>query len=114
VRENLRKAFPLALLSGLLIWSMGCLSAPTAPKAEPPSAPVIPVGGSECKDIGAPILIHRVEPDYPAYVWKQRIEGMVVAEAKIATDGNVENIRVVLSPSEILTSLAIKAFSQWR
>jgi protein TonB len=114
VRENLRKAFQIGLLSGSLIWSANCSSAPVTSAAEPSSAPVTAAGGPKCNQVEAPTLIHRVEPDYPKDVRKRRLEGKVLVEAILTVDGTLVDFKVVSSPSKTLTRLAIEAFRQRR
>jgi TonB family protein len=67
-----------------------------------------------CKNVNAPTLIYHVDPEYPEAARKKRLEGKVVLEAILTADGNVEDIKVLSSPSETLTRVAIQAFSRWR
>jgi protein TonB len=91
------------MLAASLIWSTACSSAVQEPMA-----------GGGCKSIEAPKLLRSVEPDYPEEIRKQGVKGKVVAEAVLTPDGALEDIRIVSSPSEALSQLALKAFSQWR
>jgi TonB family protein len=73
------------------------------------------VAGPPCGTaVVAPVLIQKIEPAYPAELRKRRIAGVVIAEGTIATDGSVEDIRVLKSPSEDLSAVATSAFRQWR
>jgi protein TonB len=61
-----------------------------------------------------PKLVKRVEPAYPADVRKQRIEGKVVTECIIDSDGSISDIQVRSSPSQTLSDLAVAAIRQWQ
>jgi len=66
-----------------------------------------------CDNLQAPILVRRVEPDYPAYIRKQGWEGNVELKGIIGTDGRVFDLSVLKSPGKPLTDLADAAVSQW-
>jgi protein TonB len=59
------------------------------------------------------LLIHRVEPEYPAQVLHQRIDGPVVLQAWIAKDGSVRDLKMVKGYF-VLGRAAIDAVKQWR
>ena len=84
-------------------------TSPTAVQALPARTPT-PL----CKTFAKPVLIHRVEPEYPSEEQKQRLEGVVILESVIATDGSVQKSRVLQSPSEGLSKAALAAVRQWR
>jgi TonB family protein len=58
-------------------------------------------------------LVYRVEPQYPEAARKQKIQGPVVLDVRIAPDGAVENVRVV-SGATPLTQASSDAVKQWR
>jgi TonB family protein len=58
-------------------------------------------------------LIHRVEPEYPEAAAAQHIEGPVVLDVQVLTDGKVGNIKI-LSGNPLLTEAAVKAVRQWQ
>jgi TonB family protein len=68
---------------------------------------------TQCDNLAAPVLVHRVEPKYPEYVRKQRWEGEVVVRAIVGTDGKVSEITVQSSPGKPLSDLVVEAVSQW-
>jgi periplasmic protein TonB len=70
----------------------------------------IPVSGK----VVAPQLVLRVEPAYPETARIPRIQGLVILEAIITTDGRVEELRVLRSPSSLLSDSAVAAVSKWR
>jgi periplasmic protein TonB len=115
--------------------------APGAPGDEPVGPGVIPFGGGPGPSIpggsndGRPIevprpvaprqplkvsagvmaalLIHRVQPDYPAIAKAMHLSGTVELQARIGTDGTVQELEVV-SGNAILARAAVEAVQQWR
>ena len=67
------------------------------------------VGG----DIKEPRRITSVAPVYPAIAQQAGIEGIVIIEAIIGTDGAVESARI-LRPVPLLDQAALDAVTQWR
>ncbi len=59
------------------------------------------------------LLIHRVEPSYPALARAARIQGDVVLSAVINTGGEIANLQLV-SGHPMLVPEAIAAVRQWR
>ena len=70
----------------------------------------IRVGGS----VVAARLVSKVDPVYPAYAQENGIEGAVLLEAVISTDGNVLSLKVVNSADPDLARAATTAVQQWR
>lgn len=70
----------------------------------------IRVGGS----VEQAKLIEGAQPAYPEGAKSRGAQGVVVLEASIATDGRVENVKVVNSPDDELAKAALDAVSQWR
>ena len=68
------------------------------------------VGG----DVKAPVLSSRTEPQYPEAARKARMEGVVILEAIITADGNVEDVRVLKSVNPLLDASAVRAVQQWK
>ncbi|HLP24165.1 MAG TPA: energy transducer TonB, partial [Acidobacteriota bacterium] len=68
------------------------------------------VGG----DVKAPQLVNRVEPGYPEAARKARMEGVVILEAIITANGNVEDVKVLKSVNPLLDAAATRAVSQWK
>jgi TonB family protein len=75
--------------------------------AMPTGGPVVSQGVVE------PVLIHRVDPNYPMQARTQRISGRVTLATTIGKDGLVRNISLV-SGSPILAESAKIAVRQWR
>ena len=59
-----------------------------------------------------PIAIRRVEPEYPTIAKRAGIQGLVILEGVIGTDGRVESLRAVRS-IPVLDRAAISAVGQW-
>ena len=80
-----------------------------APTAAAQEAGPIRVGGS----ISAPKKIRHVSPKYPAEALAAGVEGLVVVEAVIATDGTVRDVQVMSSVA-MLDTAAMDAVRQWQ
>jgi protein TonB len=86
--------------------------APLPPKqASLPASPAAPVRRSE--GVQAGLLIHRVEPDYPALARQTHLQGTVQLHAVIGRDGSIESLEV-LSGHPLLVKAALDAVRQWR
>jgi periplasmic protein TonB len=59
------------------------------------------------------MLIHRVDPLYPAIARANRIQGQVTLDAIISKEGTIENLRAV-SGQPMLVPAALDAVRQWR
>jgi protein TonB len=62
----------------------------------------------------APVLVHRVEPEYTADARVKKVEGVTVVYLEITPEGKVQNARVTKSLEPGLDSKAVAAVSQWR
>ena len=58
-------------------------------------------------------LIRKVQPTYPPMARTARIQGTVVLQAVISTQGTIENLRVVTG-HPLLAPAAVEAVRQWR
>lgn len=94
----------------------GGVEAPVVKEPEPPVAPPEPpsgplrVGGN----VKAPVVTTRVEPEYTETARQARIAGVVVVEAIIDKQGNVDGVKVVKGLSMGLSDAAAKAVRQWK
>ena len=68
----------------------------------------------ECSEITHPEAIEKVNPTYPPEAREARIMGMVVLRSTISDEGTVEDLEVLESPDELLTTAALDAVNQWR
>lgn len=64
-------------------------------------------------NIKAPRKVFNVEPVYPPVAQAARVSGVVIIEARIGTDGGVEDARVLRS-IPLLDQAALDAVRQWR
>jgi protein TonB len=101
---------PNGVVGGLPNGVGGAGLLPDVPSIPAPPAPArpLPVGGR----IKEPAKIRYVAPVYPAIAQQARVEGTVVIEAIIGTDGRVKEARVVASKA-LLDDAALTAVRQW-
>jgi protein TonB len=64
-------------------------------------------------DIKEPRKTHEARPVYPPVAIAARVEGVVIINATIGTDGSVVNVRVTRSVP-LLDQAALDAVRQWR
>jgi periplasmic protein TonB len=83
----------------------------------PPPPPPVPVVHKGPYRVGgkvqAPRLIRQVEPEYPPLARQARVQGDVIIDSVIDTEGRVTQMKVV-SGSSLLVQSAIQALEQWR
>ncbi len=58
--------------------------------------------------------ISDVAPSYPTEAKQAGVQGLVVLAAVIGKDGNIQNLRVLNSPSPLLSQAALDAVRQWK
>ena len=83
------------------------VAAPEPPQPPPPPKII------RATALNMPKKIHDVAPEYPALALRANIEGVVIIEAVIATDGTVRDARVLRS-QPLLDRAAVDAVRQWR
>ena len=85
---------------------------PPPPPPPPPAAPRTPVriGGQ----ITQPQLVKRVEPEYPPLAVKAHIQGVVILEATVGEEGEVQDVRLLRSVNPVIDREAERALRQWR
>ena len=59
------------------------------------------------------LLVRRVQPNYPPLARQARIQGVVLLQATISKDGNIENLTLI-SGHPMLAPAAIEAVKQWK
>jgi len=62
----------------------------------------------------APVIVHRVEPDYPTLAVRMGLQGPVIVRCIIDRRGTVREITVLRSPHEVLSTAAVEAIRQWQ
>jgi len=60
------------------------------------------------------LIITKVPPMYPDEAKTTKVQGSVVLQAIVGTDGSVQSLRIVDSPSDLLGQAAIEAVRQWK
>src|SRR5687768_9954696 len=85
----------------------GLPEAPPPPPPPPAPAPVR-VGGQ----IREPKILRKAQPVYPSIAQSARVQGIVILEATIGTNGKVKDVRVLRS-IPLLDQAAIDAVRQW-
>jgi protein TonB len=84
-------------------------SMPPSPRSAPtPTGPVRISAG-----VASGMLIHKVDPVYPADARAANVQGIVVLHAIISEEGTVEKLDIISGPPA-LAAAAIDAVSQWR
>src|SRR5580698_3053500 len=112
--HSIKRAFELVAI--LLAFALPTLSqepdktAPPAPQSQPKS-PQKRVRVSQGVLQG--MIVSRVQPRYPKDAKKQRIQGPVVMQAIIGTNGDVIDLRLV-SGHPLLAPAAMDAVKQWK
>jgi protein TonB len=66
------------------------------------------------RGVTAPVVIHRVEPEYPDEARKARFQGSVLVAVEVDEQGRVRGVRVVKPAGLGLDEKAIEAVKQWR
>ena len=61
-----------------------------------------------------PVLLTRVDPEYPEAARKDRIEGSVVVQSVVETDGTMTVTRILRGINPALDDSAVRAITQWR
>jgi len=79
----------------------------------PKFVPVVPQRVRISQGVTKGLLIHRVEPTYPALAKQARVQGEVVLSAIINVNGEIQNLQLV-SGHPMLVPEAIAAVRQWR
>jgi periplasmic protein TonB len=59
------------------------------------------------------LLVRRVNPTYPPLARQARIQGVVILQAQISKEGNIENLQLI-SGHPMLAPAAIDAVKQWK
>jgi TonB family protein len=79
-----------------------------APLPPPPPPKPVRVGGR----ITPPRLVRRVNPEYPPFAQRAKIEGTVILEATVGPRGRVRDVRVLRS-HPLLAPSAVQAVRRW-
>ncbi len=93
-------------------WGIGIDDERRQPKRPPDERPQTP-HRVVMTHLESAMLVHRVEPQYPALAKQIHREGQVELRAVIATDGTIQFLQVV-SGDQLFLQSAIDAVTQWR
>ena len=111
----------LTLLFVVVLVLAGCetpsstSSARTTPSPRDPKIPPDVVRITDLQRIGVmPVPLTQTEPVYPPSLVKKNIQGVVVVQFIISTDGNVYDAAVVRAPDKLLGEAAVQAVLQWK
>jgi protein TonB len=78
----------------------------TEPKVDPPRAGLNGVSSLRC--------IYCPQPDYSDKVRKAKIEGVVLLDVTVTTDGQIANPVVLKGPNAVLNNKALEAVRNWK
>jgi TonB family protein len=68
----------------------------------------------EVHEVKAPVLLHKVAPDYPDMLRRNRIPATVIVRCVIDTNGRVRDPHVIVPALPPFNAEVIKAVQQWR
>ncbi len=97
------------VMFGTVEGGIDTLAPPPPPPAPDPTPRKVPVGG----DVRVPQKLHDAAPVYPAIAIAARVQGIVIVQATIGTDGQVVDATVLRS-IPLLDQAALDAVRQWR
>jgi protein TonB len=60
------------------------------------------------------MVVHQVDPEYPAVALAAGMEGLVILEAIVDSEGQVQSVKVLRSGGRFLDAAAVNALKQWR
>ena len=69
---------------------------------------------AEAPNVVPPRILSQPQPAYPETARRMREQGLVVLQAVIGTDGEVEDVRVLSSTSALFDDPAVRAVRAWR
>ncbi len=101
---------PVVEVMGPTDWEIGIPDA----VPEPPEVQVARVGQV---GVEPPVIVKRIQPEYPAMGYKIRMQGFVILEAVLRKDGKIDNIKVLrgLGKGKFgFEEEAVKALKKWQ
>jgi TonB family protein len=100
--------FEAAHVFDVLVSTLGSAALPKSPAKAEMQEHIVVVGGN----VQAAKLIRQEQPIYPALARQIRVQGVVTLEAIIATDGTIQQLRV-LNGHPLLAPSVVQAVQQW-
>jgi TonB family protein len=61
-----------------------------------------------------PVAVHKVDPEYPPGAREEKVQGVVVLDAVIDSEGFVLDVKILESPDDRLADAAMTAIQQWK
>ncbi|MDQ3281576.1 MAG: TonB family protein [Acidobacteriota bacterium] len=91
--------------------SIGALDAPPAPvtNTQPVEEKIY-----EAYEVKAPVLIHKVAPDYPDVLRRTRMQATVIVRCIIDKNGRVRDPQITVPSMPPFNAAVLNAVSQWR
>ena len=80
----------------------------------PPADATVAAAQGKSSSLSQGVLAKKVPPVYPLAAKASRISGVVILDTVVGTDGRVRDIRVLETPSPLLTSASRDAVAQWQ
>jgi periplasmic protein TonB len=105
-----------ALVLSLTLWTSFALSQAQTEPAQPnvaPSAPQLPKRVRVSQGVMHAMIVSKVQPSYPKEARKKKIQGPVLMQAVIGTNGDIIDIRLI-SGHPLLAPAAMEAIKQWK
>jgi protein TonB len=108
------------LFSGLSKAEAPHVATPPPPPPPPPTPPPPPVSVKTKEplrvggDVQAGKVIYQPAPAYPSLARVARVEGAVVLQANIGTDGTVQSLRIISETSPLLRTGVIETVKTWK
>jgi len=98
------------LLASVVVILVGGLWLICASAATPPE----PTHWTEDSGLSEPKVVEKVAPVYPEEARAEKVQGEVVLDLAVDTDGAVSEVNVVKDPDARLTEAAAAAAGQWK
>ena len=97
----------------LVIWvPLIAVAPPASGNAEVGLGRILNLGRGLSSDDIEQYAVKRVQPDYPMLAQKHKIEGIVIMELKVSSDGKVTDAQFV-NGHNVFRSVSIEAAKQW-
>ena len=97
----------------LIIWiPLIAVAPPASGNAEVGLGRILNLGRGLSSDDIEQYAVKRVQPDYPMLAQKHKIEGIVIMELKVSSDGKVTDAQFV-NGHNVFRSVSIEAAKQW-
>jgi protein TonB len=101
-------SLPSRARRAVLLLAVGFLAGLFQVRAIAQDPQTVRVGG----DVRPPLKVKNVDPVYPKLAVSGKVQGVVILEATIGTDGKVKDVKVVKS-LKLLDDAAVAAVKEW-